>query len=115
MADRYLLVVTRDLMLQSRVLAAARAGQLPVRTIAAPPAPAGAALALVDCNEPGPAPLRAIEALRREHPDLRIVAVCAHVDRGRRAAALAAGADRCVTNAALVGVVGRSVTALGAA
>jgi len=110
-ADRYLLVVTRDLMLQSRVVAAARSGHLPVRTIAGPPAPPGAALALVDCNEPGPARLDAISVLRRDHPALRILAVCAHVDRARRAAALAAGADRCVTNSALVGVVTRSVTA----
>jgi hypothetical protein len=88
------LALVRDLMFSSRVTAAARAVQVPVKTVRDPAALAAepGRLLLLDLNQPGT--IDAAVAWKASNPSGQTIGFVSHVDSETIAAARDAGIDR---------------------
>ena len=96
-----LLVVMRDLVLGTKVLDAAKRAKVAASMVdesVASLVAKNASAVILDLNDQRLKPLLVLEELRRQRPELPIVAVCGHTNTAMIAAARAGGCE-VVTNA----------------
>ena len=110
---RWIGLVGTDLMLRSRVVAAL--GTIPLQRVSGvADVPTGqvdeGACVLVDLNTSPEQGIATISNLRAAHPTVELIGFCSHQDRELRQQAMAAGANRVITNGTLQAEVRRWVT-----
>ena len=110
---RWIGLVGTDLMLRSRVVAAL--GGIPLQRVGAVAdvpvdGTVDAPCVFVDLNSHPEQGLNTISDLRAAFPAAELIGFCSHQDREMRQQAMAAGADRVITNGTLQAEVLRWVT-----